>query len=267
MTDVTESASPGKRRAWRILVLDDDELSAAVQSQLLQLLGHDSSAETSGSRAIERAATESLDLMLVDLAMPGLDGFEVLRRLRQSEAQTGRRALPLIAVTGFVSPEDRARCLNAGFADHLSKPVQLSKMQAAIESALGTCSPPGGSPAVGNSANDAERLRASAQRLGQMAQVEQRFSPTVTEAFALRSAQLIDSLHRAIDDGDREQAVGNAKALDANARFLGASRLSSSAAVVAQHCEAGDWPQARRCLLEFEHQQQAVLTVLLQIER
>ncbi len=257
---------PDLRRTWRILVLDDDELSGSVQSQMLQLLGFEASTGIDSQQAIRRAAAEPFDLMLVDLSMPRIGGFDVLRLLRAAEAEQGRRPLPLIAVTGFVSPEDRERCLAAGFAGHLTKPVQLAKLKETIEDVLGSPRPPGAEPAR-DSTTDAERLRATVQRLGQMAPAEGRFSPTVTEAFALRSAQLIDLLHQAVDDGDRRQAVLNAQALDANAQFLGASRLAASAAAIARHCDAADWPQARQELHEFERQQQAVLSVLFQVDR
>ena len=266
MTDSADGRSPGARRTWRILVIDDDELSGAVQSQLLQLLGFEASTEIDGERAIARAIGEHFDLMLVDLSMPRVNGFEVLTRLRALEAEQGRDPMPLIAVTGLVAPEDRQRCLDAGFVDHVKKPVQLAKRQSTIESVLGDRRPPGGapSPAFGT---DADRLRATVRRLGEMTHAEGRFAPTVAEAFALRSGQLIELLHRTIDDRDRLQSIHHAQALEASALLLGASQLASSAAAIASDCRDGDWPQARQRLLEFEHQHQAVLTVLFQIDR
>ncbi len=266
MSNPTDRQAPAKLCDCRILVVDDDELSASVQSQLLQLLGCDASTESDGDRAVARAASEPFDLMLVDLSMPGLNGFEVLHRLRALEAEQGRPPMPLIAVTGFVSPEDRQRCLAAGFVEHLSKPVILSKLQAAIDSALGTPAA-GQAPPTDATGSDVERLRATAQRLGQMSPTQERFAPTVTEAFALRSAQLIELLHRAIEEGNRVEAVRHAQALDANAQFLGANRLAAGAADIARCCEANDWPQARQILRDFEQQQQAVLSVLFEVDR
>ena len=267
MNKALDDRLPVQRRAWRVLVVDDDAISAAVQSQMLQLMGYEASTETDSRRAIERASAEPFDLVLVDLSMPSMNGFEVLRRLRSLEGQAQRPPLPMIAVTGMTSPESRARCLAAGFADHLSKPVLLSKLQEAIERVLDFATAPGTISARKTQAGDVVQLRATVQRLETMTPVKERFSPTVTEAFALRSAQLIDSLQRAIDNADRLQAVRHAQALDTNAQFLGASRLSAGAAALARHCEAGDWPQARQRLIEFEQQHQAVLTVLFQIDR
>jgi CheY-like chemotaxis protein len=263
MSDAAEQqAAAGAIRARRMLVVDDDELSGAVQSQLLRLLGYETAVETDGDRAVERALGEGFDLLLVDLSMPRTDGFELLRRLRQREAAERRQPLPLVAVTGFTADQARERCRAAGFAGHVGKPVRLAELQRAIEDALGRATPTG--PAY---ASDAERLRATAQRLGQLDRNEEGFAPTATEAFALRSAQLIDSLRRAIDAHDGTRAVHHLDALAACAEYLGASTLSAGATALRVLCGAGDWPQARRELTEFEHRHQAVLAVLFQIDR
>jgi CheY-like chemotaxis protein/HPt (histidine-containing phosphotransfer) domain-containing protein len=251
----------------RVLIVDDDDLSAAVLAQLLRLTGFEAETETDARRAVERALAEPFDLLMIDLSMPEIDGFEVLRRLRQGEAAQRRGIVPAIAVTGLVGADDRARCLAAGFAGHLHKPVQMARLQAAIEHTLGTQTVIGGDVIGGKTASDVERLRAAAARLQRLTADKDSFAPTAAEAFALRSAQLIDALRLAIDMRDEDAAIQHAQALDESARFLGARRLAACAAAVGTYCAAGDWPQARQELREFEHQHQAVLTVLLQIDR
>ncbi len=250
------------------LVIDDDPLSSEVQSQLIRLLGHHASAENDGDVAVERALAGSFDFLLLDLSMPGVDGFEVLRRLRVRERELQRPRLPVIAVTGYVAPEDRARCLAAGFAEHLHKPVQLSRLQAAIEGVVSNAAAVGQNGAAASAArSDAERLRATVRRLGQMSSGEGGFSPSVTEAFALRSAQLIETLHSAIAQRDGPRAIRAAQALGTGAQFLGAATLAASAAAVERCCGDGDWPAAQSKLREFDLQHQAVLTVLFDIDR
>lgn len=252
----------------RVLVVDDDALSASVQSQLLHLLGYETASCDDGARAVELALSEPFDLVLLDLTMPDMDGFAVLRSLRDRERASGRPALPVIAVTGYVTPEDRARCLAAGFADHLHKPVQLSRMKRAVEHALGVqAAERRAGSAAAAPASDMDRLRAAAERLEQLPRAEGGFAPTVTEALALRSAQLIESARSAIEAREPIRAIRAAQALADNAQSFGATALSASAVALAQHCQAEDWDAASAGLRDFESRQQAALTVLLQTNR
>jgi len=124
---------PGARR--RVLVVDDLEDSADSLAALLKSLGHDAEAAYSGAAALDAAAREPWDAILLDLGMPGMDGFETCRLLRATAA--GRRTF-IVAVTGWGQPEDRRRTSDAGFDHHLIKPVdavELAGLLAALPSA------------------------------------------------------------------------------------------------------------------------------------
>jgi CheY-like chemotaxis protein len=98
-------------------------ISRLVLAELARSLDHQAEEADDAEQAIAAAVSGRFDVMLVDLSMPEVDGFEILRRLREREATLGRPALPVIAVTGHVEPEDHARTRAAGFAGHLDKPV------------------------------------------------------------------------------------------------------------------------------------------------
>ncbi len=87
---------------------------------LLALAGHEVIEAEDGPGAIEMLAAGQPDVALVDLGLPGFDGFEVARRARE---QDSGRALSLVALTGYGQTEDRRRALDAGFDRHLTKPV------------------------------------------------------------------------------------------------------------------------------------------------
>ena len=256
-------ASATDRTPLRVLVVDDDALSGTLQFHLASLLGYVATVETDSQHAIDLALDSNFDVMLLDLAMPSLDGFAALTQLRSREAAAGRNALPVIAVTGYASDEDRLRCLTAGFDDHLAKPVQVSALKAAIERALGKSRAPAGAAAP----TDAERLRATVGRLGAIRAGDRAFAPTVTESFALRSAQLIESLRAAVRTRDAERAERAAQALRASAEFLGASRLATMATELERDGAAADWAAAQARIASLEHEHQAVLTLLLQATR
>src|SRR5215470_201040 len=211
------------------------------------------------------ALSGSFDLMLLDLGMPKVDGFEALRRLREQEKTSERVPLPVIAVTGYSSESDRLSCLMAGFNEHLSKPVQAASLASAIQRALGTRS--AARTEGGAHGSDAERLRATVRRLSSVKPGDRQFAPTVTESFALRSAQLIETLGMAVEGTDAEQATRAARALKASAEFLGALRLAQMSAELDRLTGDGAWDAAAERLRAVGHEHQAVLTLLFESGR
>lgn len=246
----------------RLLVVDDDPLSSTFQSHLAQLLGHRADVETHAERVVERAVSGNYDLMLLDLGMPYPDGFELLRRLREAEVAANRPPLPVIAVTGYASEADRLRCLLAGFTDHLAKPVQATTLSSMIERVVAAAG-----ERRANRESDAERLRATVRRLSEVRPDDRSFAPTVTESFALRSAQLLETLRAATQARDAGQIARGARALKSSAEFLGALRLAGMCAELETQAAAGDWDLALTQLAAMEHEHQAVLTLLFESSR
>jgi len=104
----------------RILVADDNIDAAESLQMLLQFSGHDVHIATDGPRALTAAESLRPDVILLDLGMPGLTGYEVARRIR---AEEWGRGMVIVALTGWGQDEDRQRTAEAGFDHHLTKPV------------------------------------------------------------------------------------------------------------------------------------------------
>ena len=104
----------------RILVIEDNADARAMLRHLLEIAGHEVHEAADGRQGLEMALSIQPDVALIDLGLPGLDGYEIARRLRAADE---RRNILLVAVTGYGSPEDRERSLMAGFDVHLVKPV------------------------------------------------------------------------------------------------------------------------------------------------
>ena len=104
----------------RILVVDDDQDTADSLATILRMAGHGVSTARSGCAALEAFEADEPDVMLLDLAMPGMDGFEVARQVRTRGC--GPRIF-LIAVSGFGRDEDRRQSAEAGIDIHLIKPA------------------------------------------------------------------------------------------------------------------------------------------------
>jgi two-component system, sensor histidine kinase len=113
----------------RVLVVDDNEDAADSLSMLLSLDGHVVNAVYRAEDAIESASPFDADLILLDIGLPSMDGYEVAKRLREA----GTRAT-LVALTGYGQKGDVERALQAGFDAHLAKPVELSKLKSVLHS-------------------------------------------------------------------------------------------------------------------------------------
>jgi two-component system CheB/CheR fusion protein len=119
--------SPGRR----ILIVDDNIDSAESLGLWLQLEGHDVKLVHEGLAAIEVARVFHPEVILLDIGLPDIDGYEVAQRLRQELCLDGVR---LIALTGYGQDEDRQRCYDAGFDEHLIKPVEPSTLESLLSS-------------------------------------------------------------------------------------------------------------------------------------
>jgi PAS domain S-box-containing protein len=124
-------------RPLRVLVAEDNEFNTQLIEQLLRRRGHRVRLASNGRAALSLAAEETFDLLLLDMHMPELDGFQVARALRERERNTDGR-LPIIALTARSRSEDRERCLDAGMDDFLAKPIKAADLWAAIDRAVGT---------------------------------------------------------------------------------------------------------------------------------
>jgi signal transduction histidine kinase/CheY-like chemotaxis protein len=130
-TDVKEKATVAlaAHQARRVLLIEDNEDSRHTLSAVLALCGHQVYEAGDGAEGVRIALTEKPDVAVVDIGLPGIDGYEVARRLR---AAAGAHRIGLIALTGYGQVEDKDRALSAGFDMHLSKPVQPQRLIEAI---------------------------------------------------------------------------------------------------------------------------------------
>ena len=122
-----DPAEIGRRR---ILLVEDNADARQVLHMLLTLAGHEVDSAPDGTSGLEKAAATRPDIAVIDLGLPGVDGYEMARRLRAA----GRDELGLIALTGYGQPADRQAALAAGFDAHVVKPVDPSHLASVISS-------------------------------------------------------------------------------------------------------------------------------------
>jgi signal transduction histidine kinase/CheY-like chemotaxis protein len=126
-TSQSERPKPAKDEVRRrILVVDDARASAETLAQLLRAIGHDVATAHDGRSAVDWTVRNKPEVVFLDIAMPGMDGYEVARRIRQTD---GLEEIILVALTGYGQEQDRHRARDAGFNHHLTKPTSLSALR------------------------------------------------------------------------------------------------------------------------------------------
>jgi signal transduction histidine kinase/CheY-like chemotaxis protein len=115
----------------RVLIIEDSDDTAATLKELLELEGHEVRVEADGLRGVEAALQFHPEVILCDIGLPGIDGYEVARRLRSA----GAIRVLLVAVTGYSAPDDVRRAQAAGFQQHIAKPADLDHIARVVAEA------------------------------------------------------------------------------------------------------------------------------------
>ena len=120
----------------RILVAEDQNEAALALDFYLRRAGAKTTLVFDGQQALAKMMDNDFDLLLSDVGMPNVDGIELISRIRRLEKDRRTKSLPAIALTAFATPKDRARCLEAGFQNHIAKPVDREELLAVIRTVL-----------------------------------------------------------------------------------------------------------------------------------
>ena len=118
----------------RILIVEDQEDNRQIMQDLLESAGYEVIIAVNGREGVAKAASDNPDLVLMDIQLPGLDGYEAARCIRQAEEKD---RTPIIAVTSYALGDDRLKALEAGCDDYVAKPVSprdlLSKVRSYVK--------------------------------------------------------------------------------------------------------------------------------------
>jgi len=165
--------------ALRVLVAEDSAVGREVAAAMLRELGHGTVLVENGKQAVSRVLAEPFDLVLMDVEMPELDGIGATGAIRAEETRGGN-GLPIVAMTGHDSAEDRDRCREAGMTGYLTKPISLDALRAEIARVM--------------------RPPARARKAARIDDLQQR----IAAAFQEEAPRLMEDLRRAEADGDAE---------------------------------------------------------------
>ena len=132
------TSSPVKSR--RVLLVEDNEINRRVALGLLRSRGHLVLVAENGQEAVDTLAKHEFDVVLMDMQMPIMDGYEATATIRKREHQTGGH-IPIVAMTAEALKGDRERCLAAGTDDYVSKPIDPAEIYRAVERFPALCLP------------------------------------------------------------------------------------------------------------------------------
>lgn len=275
-SDEAESANPGhggNRGApplMRILVVEDVLVNQKVARHLLARFGYDCDVVPGGAEALEALERADYQLILMDVQMPGIDGLEATRLIRERWPE---RDLRIVALTANVGAEDVRACHDAGMDGFLGKPITLDSLGAVLDHAATTTRagevafPTGGSVPGGTSADDpAISEEADTAVAGETFIPAPRISDVVgpevlAELFAVFSENLDETLEEITIGCEQEDGYAVTRAaheLRGSARSLGIERLGTLCQRVETYAADGDWPRARSLLPRMRSWQELV---------
>jgi two-component system sensor histidine kinase/response regulator len=245
MDDHSRRTDPGNTSrplaaSLKVLLAEDEPVSRKATLRLLESWGIRAHSVGTGREALHALEQSAYDVVLMDVEMPEMDGFEATAELRLREAGTGAHT-PIIAITAHASQGDRRRCLVVGMDDFISKPVNADHLRAALSRWVGTAwiAPEAASRAVTPDAN-AEPIvpgRAPAQagvidfeQLSDSACGNEEFERELVNDFTTCSTQRLTELRDALAEGQPGDIEHAAHALKGASRTMGAVRMGDTAA-------------------------------------
>ena len=237
-----DSASFAALRGRHVLLVEDNELNQIVASELLRdACGMQVTVAASGPQALTLLAGTAFDIVLMDVQMPDMDGYEVTRRLRSDPAHAG---LPIIAMTAHALARDREKCTTAGMNDFVPKPFDPQELFGVLNKWLQGPSTPvdvaprDSEPAVGVSVEAG--LKSCLGKADLYEKIVRRYLTTRT--------QMPEEIRAALQADDRATAARIAHSLISTAGIIGAMAMSATARDLQRAIEADDAPRTAHLL-------------------
>jgi len=246
------SIAEDRKRRVRILLAEDNSTNQMVALKILEKLGYRADAVADGLEAVKALETIPYDLVLMDVQMPEMDGFEATRQIRNPQSAIRNRDIPIIAMTAHAMNGDREQCLAAGMDDYVSKPVSPQQLADAIERQLADRSLPEKKPA-GDGPSDERAVLDYADLLDRVGGDED-LAKTVIEVFVEDAARQISALEEARKNEDVPEVRRLAHTLKGASGNSGAGAIQNVAFDIETAAQAGRLDEAAS-LIERLHEE------------
>jgi signal transduction histidine kinase/DNA-binding response OmpR family regulator len=243
-----QPAGPARVKSLRVLVAEDNAVNRKLASSILQRAGHDAILVTNGREAVDGMERERFDVVLMDVQMPVMGGFEATRLIREQEAGTGRRT-PIIAVTAHAMKGDKEACFEAGMDGFAPKPIQSSKL---LEMLDRLCSGSIREPSVTmGTADNGDTAALDEDALMELVGGNRELAGELAEIFLEDLAPRVTEITAAVDERDAGRLMTGAHALRGSAGSLRAEIVSAAAGVLEGMGRSGELDGVQRALAEL----------------
>jgi CheY-like chemotaxis protein len=251
-------------RVLRVLVAEDNPTNQKLVSALLEQQGHTVAIVSNGRLAVERAAQEPFDLILMDVQMPEMSGLEAAAAIREAEQGTGRH-IPIVALTARAMASDREQCLAAGMDAYVSKPVRSDELLSAIDTM--TVSPTAGaSPSALRSTPNhtpAGQVDLSALLNGFNGRTD--LVKEVIDVFLTDAPAMLTRLKEAVHAWNATEVAAAAHAIKGSAGLFSQGEAYTQAGSLEQRARNGDREGADRACGAIERSVSGLMQELRQI--
>jgi len=215
-----------KKRRVRILVVEDNVVNQKVAVRILEKLGYRADAVADGREAVTALEKIPYDLVLMDVQMPEMNGFEATRIIRDPGSRVLRHDIPIVAMTAHALKGDRERCLDAGMDDYASKPVTPLGLSEILDRHLRDASSSGG---VVPELNPSQARPVEIEQIQEIADGDIEFERELIETFLSDSEEQIHSLEVALREQDAEEVRGRAHTIKGSSANAGAKVMQELA--------------------------------------
>ena len=208
-----------------------------VALRILEKLGYQADTVANGQEAVTALETIPYDLVLMDVQMPDMNGFEATRRIRDPESRVLRHDIPIIAMTAHALKGDREKCLEAGMNNYLSKPVTALALNEMLEKSLATQS----SATLITPDSDPRKAKpVHIQRIQTIADGDIAFEHDLIESYVSQTEQLLKALEACVHEGNEQEMRQRAHTIKGSSANAGAKGMQEIADRIEQLGTAED---------------------------
>jgi CheY-like chemotaxis protein len=256
--------------AVRILLVEDNVVNQRVALRLLDRMGYRADLASNGLEAVEAVKRQEYDVVLMDVHMPEMDGYEATAEIRRMEGST--RHTEIVAMTANAMAGDREQCLKAGMDDYVAKPVRAEELRAVLErwAAPGMKAARERARGAGAAPADAVNLAVLDDLFGSEMAEDPGFVDKLVEVYVDEAEQRLEALSEAIERGDARALAEAAHSLRGSSLMMGLEKLGALSSELEQLGKGGSLEGADAVLARLEaefEQRRAALGAMRQPRR
>ena len=237
----------------RILIAEDNETNQEVIRRQLGVLGYNGVIKANGREALDALQEDHFDLLLTDLHMPEMDGYDLTVAIREAEAHKGEGRIPIIALTANALRDEEKHCLELGMDAYLSKPVEMARLRETLQYWLSNRTgvaempvvgpPPGTAPAPNSESPATPVAPFDPSILTSLVGDDPEIHQLLLSEFVNTAAENIQEIHAAFESGSADQVGELGHKLKSSARSVGANALADLCTELERAGKSGEWDE------------------------